>query len=60
MTAAARIKQADIDRTMKAAKRAGFASVRVRFRPDGEVVITANEAPSPEGPTDNPWDEVLQ
>jgi len=59
MTAPARIRQSDIDRTFKAAQRAGFRSVQVHFRPDGEVVVTATDEPQRPAP-ENEWDDVLQ
>ena len=47
MTAPARFSQADLQRAMKAAKRAGFESPRVILRPNGEMeIICSNRKPA--------------
>ena len=49
MTAQARFRQCDVERALKAAKRCGFADVRVRIDPAGgmEVIVgpAANDTP---------------
>ena len=58
MTAPARIRQADLERAMKAAKNSGFASARVRIDPDGTIDIMLGLAPD-DSPPANPLDRLL-
>lgn len=63
---AAKVTQADIARTMRAAVRAGVNVGRVEIHPDGSVVIHMVDRdsarpilPASEGEGSNEWDEVL-
>lgn len=58
MTTPARVPQADITRAFRAARNAGFASVRVRIDPDGTIDILAG-TDAPDSPAGNPLDRVL-
>lgn len=44
MTKPARFTQADIERAMKAARKAGFSAPRVVLRPNGEIEIVTAKA----------------
>lgn len=56
MTAAARFKQSDIARVLKAAQDAGIDDVRVEVEPSGKIVILAGRLAHNENDR-NPWDE---
>ena len=55
MTAVSRVRQADLDRALKAARRAGMG--RVEIEPSGKIIIIADEASS--AIPVNEWDEVF-
>lgn len=46
MTAPARFKQIDVERAMKAARKAGFRCPRVVLRPNGEIEIIGDTPPA--------------
>ena len=58
MTAPARIRQADLTRTLRALKAAECGSARVRIDPDGTIDIMLTPAPG-DSPGANPLDRVL-
>lgn len=61
MTAKARIAQADIERAVKAAIRAGMDVGSVQVSAAGDIVIYAKgESSAPPSPAANPLDRLLQ
>lgn len=59
MTAAARFRQADLSRALRAAEKAGWRAGRVEIKTNGEIVITAASGATLGGGS-NPWDEVIE
>lgn len=55
MTAAARIRQSDLTRALKAAKAAGFEDVRVDITPTGTLSVRTGKLADEAEP--NPWDD---
>ena len=58
MTAPARIRQADLTRTLRALKAANCGGARVRIDPDGTIDIMLGLLPDDSRPA-NPLDRVL-
>lgn len=57
MTAAARFKQSDVARAVKAVESAGVRVGTVKIDPLGNIVILREVASAP--PPTNPWDDDL-
>lgn len=58
-TRAARFKQADISRAIRAVVAAGFTPCSCRCDPDGGVVVNFATESNPIAMSSNPWDEEL-
>lgn len=61
MTAAARFREADVTRAFKAARKAGFARVRVGIDVNGNMIVDASDEPAlvADGRR-NPLDRLLE
>lgn len=60
MSRAARFKQADATRALKAAVAAGLMPSGVRIGVDGSIEVMIGNAPAPRPALDNPWDAELR
>jgi hypothetical protein len=54
----ARFTEADVQRTIKAAQKAGLPIASIRIEADGSIlVVSGSPPPVPSFPVRNPWDD---